>query len=353
MAEFPFRFGPGECCCPCWVWADNFNRSNSTNVGTDWTEEVGDWEILSNRLHEKAGGGGTAAARIMGTIRVPPRSAGQMNLLATIISPTIGDVFYLYVAATDEDDDSTWARFTYQAANQWLVELSMGGAESSKVQNYVPGTPGEFPVSACIDDNAFKAQVVGSLDEFPWTDSGSGGAGQYYGLGHNNATNGATFDDFWIGELRTPTKDCVPCFCHCAALTVPRQLTLQFSNTTGNAACLGGDTITLDWGWGIQAWYGERAYTWVYGNHTYKWKLQCGSYDPAHPTDHFTLIMDSPQVCCATPCPALTPDPDLSTCDPLNLVFGPYSLTGGLNCFVCDHNPLDPLSGEFYVVISE
>jgi hypothetical protein len=32
------------------VLADNFDRTNSTNLGSDWTEAAGDWSISSNAL---------------------------------------------------------------------------------------------------------------------------------------------------------------------------------------------------------------------------------------------------------------------------------------------------------------
>lgn len=29
----PFKFGPGECCCPCWSFSDNFNRVGTEDTG--------------------------------------------------------------------------------------------------------------------------------------------------------------------------------------------------------------------------------------------------------------------------------------------------------------------------------
>lgn len=42
-----------RCCCPCEqcrIEFDNFNRADSTNLGADWTEEDGDFEILDNEV---------------------------------------------------------------------------------------------------------------------------------------------------------------------------------------------------------------------------------------------------------------------------------------------------------------
>ncbi len=51
------RFNPScACCCQ---YADQFNRSNSTDLGASWDERSGNWEIASNELK------GTGAGRII------------------------------------------------------------------------------------------------------------------------------------------------------------------------------------------------------------------------------------------------------------------------------------------------
>lgn len=42
-----------KCCCGgtvCEILVDNFNRADSTNLGSDWTETSGSWSIASNQL---------------------------------------------------------------------------------------------------------------------------------------------------------------------------------------------------------------------------------------------------------------------------------------------------------------
>lgn len=43
-------FWPNCPCCTCKEYSDEFTRSDSTNIGGDWTEEAGAWEIASNKL---------------------------------------------------------------------------------------------------------------------------------------------------------------------------------------------------------------------------------------------------------------------------------------------------------------
>jgi len=48
----------------------------------------------------------------------------------------------------------------------------------------------------------------------------------------------------------------------------------------------------------------------------------------------------------------LHPDPDLSTCDPFSLVFGPYTMINtDLVCGVCGASTDE--SGTFYITITE
>lgn len=63
--------GDRRCCCEgeCWWWEDRFNREESTNIGSDWVEVRGDWDIKNagtgdlclscppplNQLHERYG----------------------------------------------------------------------------------------------------------------------------------------------------------------------------------------------------------------------------------------------------------------------------------------------------------
>jgi len=42
--------GRRRCCCGCVIASDDFNRANSTNLGSNWTELAGDWSIASNQL---------------------------------------------------------------------------------------------------------------------------------------------------------------------------------------------------------------------------------------------------------------------------------------------------------------
>jgi len=38
------------CCSGCWVFEDNFNRDQSTDIGGNWNEVEGDWGIIGSEI---------------------------------------------------------------------------------------------------------------------------------------------------------------------------------------------------------------------------------------------------------------------------------------------------------------
>jgi hypothetical protein len=375
LGRFPFKFGPGECCCPCWWWTDKFDRGDNTDVGSDWMEEVGNWCIDSHCLVEKYGGGGTSGAKLISTKKVPTGAASEMLVSVKILDPLAGQKFRIYLGLVNEDSTEPYAEFEFLGAvnPNWTVSVHADGQVATKNQlSLAVGTGGYdiYTASACIEPWAWdeetegnrlcaiKASVISS-NEFPWLDSISVPQGRMFGLGHENEdeeVTGARFDDFYVYELVAGTTICETCFCRCDPTEIVRkELTLTFTNATGNITCLESlEDITLTWTWdgaGGYYWYGEKTYSFTGGDHTFKWKLSCGSYNPDTPFAHFTLQMMPGQVCCGTGCDAQNPDPDASQCHGLALVFGPWQ-AAGLNCFLCDAATPPGASGTYYVTIT-
>lgn len=354
------------CCCTageCWTFEDDFNRSDSSDLGSDWNEISGDWEIDTNRLHEPSTSG---PDKVACTQPVPLRSAGEMRVTVSIINPVVGDEFYVYLAG--EDDHLTaaeWARFTYQSTNTFLVELSTG---ESQTMSWAPTTPGVFPVVACCDSDGFlMAAIASSTNEYPWSDEAGTLSGRYAGLGHGDTTSGATFDDFTMAELRIPGEICLECFCRCGSINVPKDLTITFQcadldeegNPTGRASCLHGLSGGLTWEWngGTPRWLSDEISV---PNSTNKarFTLGCSSADTDNPADNFQLQFAAGyRTCCAgNPggCTASHTPTDASSCSPLSLVFGPFILsTGELTCDWCHDPGTGPNTGDYYLVVTE
>jgi hypothetical protein len=382
-----------RCCCGnpiCFDWSDDFDRAASTNLGADWHEEVGDWEIIGDSiagwLHELAGTEpgteGTANAKVMCTQAVPATSAGEMQVTVSIVDPVIGDKFYIYLACTDiHGAGGESVEYWYTDTHEWRVTLSTG---EFQVQHFIPPAPLDTttPVIACIDsDGFFYGAIASSGDEFPWNDGDATGAGRYAGLGHNNVIHGAVFDDFRIRELRTATQDCVTCFCHCGSLAdrnnVKKTLLLTIYDATERALCMDARQVEMNWTWNMAdpIWTSDvlRVDSQTGGStafSNFQWIFRCGSHDPSNPFNHFSLEWAAGyKLCCAgNPggCNAVhLPIDEACTCTPLSVAFGPFELSvGELTCNACwDYNDPNmaaippaaypPWSGEYFIAITE
>lgn len=376
---------PCPICCgeSCWTKLDDFNRANSTDLGSDWHEEVGQWETFNypsdGQLHELSGSStGTANAKVFYTQPVPASSAGEMQVNISVVGPSVNDIFYIYLGCTTiHSADGVYASFKYVSANTWEVTLSTG---ETKNQAFSPPEP--HPTThmlvACVDsDGFFMAAVSSSGDEFPWNDGDAVTTGRYCGLGHNNVTHGAVFDDFAHYSLRTDTEECVTCFCHCgnfrARNNIQKNLLLSIYNATDRALCMNGRSVGMTWEWnsGTQRWKSDSALrinsTDSSNYSEFKWIFTCGSHNPANPFGNFSLSWDPAyKACChanpSTGCETIFyPLSDISTCSTaLSLAFGPFVLSKGeLTCYAC-YDAGFPMfgssslyTGQYYIAITE
>lgn len=365
-----------RCCCQegCWVFSDDFNDPNSTDLGTSWYEDVGDWGISGFVLVEdySTGTDGTANAVLVCTEQQPAAHAGQQYLSIQVQDPQPGDFYYLYLCAVSPTSSSGSVEVEFEcttSSSNWVVRC---GGESQTYISVLPDVFGMVTLGACVDKVAgmMKASVNPSPEEDLWNDGVSPGVGRYSAIGHNNINHLNIFDNFSVGELiSTDGTECNDCFCRCLEDAMPKRLTLTVTMATDRAECAGGYTCNMDWEWnsGVPQWRGS--YTVVYGGNSqfFEWCLECtdsGDTDPANPGQNFSL-----HLCNATGCASTWPSgsttvweplqgDDWTTCTPLRLVFGPMTVGfGDFTCWMCyppgTPFPPDPDSaGEFYIEIT-
>jgi hypothetical protein len=335
-----------------------------------WHIVSGEWTIRAGRLFEP----GTDQAIIMGLSPVPADSAGEMLINVDICDPVVGNVYRVYIGATNYTSDAgaDWAEFIYISLNTWTVELSTG---EIKTMTYSPVEAGVFPVWVCLDQESsfLAAAVASSGDEYPWSTDATA-IGRYYGLGQEESDAGVEFDDFQVQELRTTGIICTSCGCNCDGNHLAKKLKLTLAFGTARAFCMTG-TVEMNWEWngGNYRWVSD-----VLGvtNGTggadveFKWIMLCGTYDPAHPFDHLGLYWhESYRTCCAGNPGGCTgvhvPIQDDSRCEGLYLKYGPFKLSAGEeSCYACYcpidlaisplcYDPGDPTEGTFYIEITE
>lgn len=370
---FPFHMGPGACCCPqgCWFFFDDFGdgtaRNNTTDLGDNWNEEVGDWGISGWTLVENYGtGGGTADAVLITTQAEPASSAGEQYMQLHIYDAQTGDVYRLYPACPDtETTGPLTATFTCTTApNQW--HISIGAEEKDFV---VTPDNGWVTLLCCVDHSVgmAKAWMTRATPASPvWDDNCAPGDGRYSGCGHDNSTGlvGVIADDYFVGELRTAAGViCYDCLCRCRDYAPGKELTLTCYDATGRYACIGGESCTLTFNEDPVKLYWEGNFTVTGPNGVavqVRFILQCGSEDfTEHEGYNFSLSVDFDGDCCVlnpARC-AGSRATDASSCSAFHLVFGPYQATGAfgdLNCWLCYSPGEHPeiATGEFWIAVT-
>ena len=361
--------GDRRCCCGagCWIWSDDFDRipiALTSNIGSDWNEVVGEWGIrfvgIDGMLYEEYTSGGTSGALVIGTNAAPSTNPGEMSFGITVVDPQIDDVFYLYPCCTDTSTvGPVVCKYTYLGSNEWETQIDGDAPVQQTGSDIGEGADPEFILQCCADHaSEFVKASVGSVgEEYSWAINRDPGPGRYYGIGHDNTTNGATFDNFAVVNLRGEDNEiCVECWCMCEQVSVPRVLTATIvADTAGTnrAACLNGETWGMTWLWRtpIGQWEG---YVTI-GVHELHFELYCEGYDPGeYPGQNWELVWASPVDPCNDGQVTLGAGPT-STCSPLSLVFGPYVLSrDNLACYLC-YDPFPapgPQDGAFYIVIT-
>jgi hypothetical protein len=131
---FAFLMGGAWCaCCGCAIIQDDFTRSNSTDMGDDWTEESGDWQISTNRASTTD----SNAILVHGTAITEDQFVVQIHLSSSSGSPSAR----IYVR--EDDDNYVCGEYQFQSGiNLWIlkiIERVGGGAESELMR--VNGLP--------------------------------------------------------------------------------------------------------------------------------------------------------------------------------------------------------------------
>lgn len=389
-----------SCCCECFVFEDAFDRSNSTYVGSNWNEVVGDWGIQAitddmltthQRLVEKYDTAmGTAGALIICTQPVPNRSAGEMivSIEVPFYGLTIGDIYHIYPACVDENTVGP-VRMTYVWDGiNWTSYIYYNDVEQDFYKMPAIGTPHEFILNACVDRElgGAKAWVAPTVNQYAaWAVPLDPGTGQYAGIGHNNPGHLNQFDNFHLEELRTEEVLCEPCFCECEGTTPSLHLKAAIACATGRAECFGGQVFDLD----FYRTSRPQVLTWRGGltfmGEVLEWELRCTATNvatgfnmvwvqcgqPGHNCSTLTDTCVAPTICACLPGPAglgwmalASSVCGVSSCDPLQLVFGPFTLSFPFTCDICYSKNMPGscifpggdrtlCDGDFYIIVTE
>jgi hypothetical protein len=363
---------------------DDFDREDSTNLGSDWNEAVGDWQISGYRLIET----GTVGAKLFWTNPVPLRSAGEMHMAIEVYDHYDGAIYYLYPASLNTTTEGpVVVKFERLAMDAWQVSfVGSSCTDNSIIQAPAYNVNGGLTIGCCVDDDDEVGMMRAGISAQPgypdvWCDDDDAGSGRYVGIGHGNGVNGATFDNFSTDELRTTetprvkSAECYNCWCWCLDNPPDKHLSAEFRDAYfieegGPTDCTRADCLTqswdMDWEYnvGLSRWYGEvtvpATAAPANGLETdFAFEMKCSDAydsDDSWPGRNFTLKFV--EGCSTLNNGTYQPIAELSTCVPFNLVFGPFEMRyDDLTCTACwsPYNPMAPgpdQCGRFYIVVT-
>lgn len=202
-----FRFTPSCCCGPteppveCDIVSDSFNRADSTSLGSDWTEEAGDWEIDSNELEIT-----TTAACVLSTADNPDGPTSYVTALTKF--STTGHA-RLIVAATDENN-YLYGEIAFAGALSVIRIGKRSGGTDTVLGTYISfisiGFDTNYSWYVCYNGTAL---TVGNVGGCLLSRSVSGFTGAKVGMGTGATVSGTiNFDDFAATRV---AEDCAVC----------------------------------------------------------------------------------------------------------------------------------------------
>lgn len=241
-------YGGADCgCCPeCTIFIDDFNRADSTSLGSNWSEDSGSWEIASNELKCTADGKVTA-------VPTHPDSTSHAKV-STVFNCTETDVkVRIYV--------------DYDGTNYHFAEVSVGsagaGADSElKLFKHSGGsdtqlgttrtitgvsTGEDVQFDVCFDGTILEAYISDGTNDGGATESTTEVGGDQVALECNGIVSGqVTFDPFEYFKHRDATNpscpDCVTTeACTNCATNAPDTLAVTFASVADDV-CTDCDT---------------------------------------------------------------------------------------------------------------
>jgi len=301
--------GDRRCCCAqgCEIMEDDFARSDSSALGSLWTEISGDWEIVSQQLVETSS---TPEAIVITTDRNHYNSKRGVVDLTVIPSGSGPWQFKILVNSDDGALDYQYVDFSFSAGG---LTITAGNQSRSWITGTQPGdcpSYWEWPdnitskyirARVCLTEGLLYGQVTvkaNAEQETPdfvgvvWDNAitllsaGDGYAGLRWDAGD------LAFDDFIYQAHYDDDVDCPLCVCRCSAGHYPPwKIRVDFTNDDGNCPCYDGGYGIFEYdgalpGMGSSGWVcveGEVCSVDLSCGTGIGASIDCGQVDPAEP----------------------------------------------------------------------
>ncbi len=198
--------GSGNCCpCPsgepCGVFAERWDRADSTDLGDDWEEIAGDWEITS---HRATIGSAHAIAKPNGMY-----VAYSAKMVEAVCTGAEGDRIRL-MPAYDDADNYKFAEWEVGSGGFLRVGVRSGGSDTIVHTTYVDTVPGQYYRFRACGTAWLTAQLTGSgVDRYSSGNVTGPGTMTVVAIGTGSAATDVRFADVHV--WRATSEDCVEC----------------------------------------------------------------------------------------------------------------------------------------------
>lgn len=196
-----------RCCCgDCTQFSDNFNRANSSDIGSDWSEESGNWSISSNKLVAAAAG---AIATTQVSLTLP------YVIFVTARATSASDeakVIWNYV----DTDNYTYLHVTFDSSSRWRIFKRVAGVETSLdfVNVSDANVDTDLFIAVCVKSSSTIVAFSLSSSESSYETilaTGRDTAQTECGLGVTTQAGSITFDDFRVDHHGATQSGCFIC----------------------------------------------------------------------------------------------------------------------------------------------
>ncbi len=251
------KFASIKCCCNppcnCYEFADFFGRPDSTNLGADWTEVVGDWEIVSGQV--------IVSDSLSQLIHV---SVCPVEFVGTTLIAVVPDGAEVRVIIGWVDDENyLYAQVDRGSAGTLKIGKVVASADTVIVTTDARSINDNFDLSVCIRNGQLSAIMddgqllkIATLDAHgDFTATTAGGVG----TGSGTPPSAIGFDHVEMSVLHGESVECWECeTCDyigdtvCTNDVAREQYDLTFGNGFSAAGCcvngtLAIGTVTLDY----------------------------------------------------------------------------------------------------------
>lgn len=367
-----------RCCCgPCLISSDDFNRADSNPPSGNWIVVDGEWEIASNRLRSIEEGPIVTTIRQDASSR--PNSEYSIRVYFKALNLSEGASFGVICGYIDENNFS-WVRFDAIGGSVYPTFYNRSGGSDALVMDITTHPAGiGFPIdtgggqntwegkvcysetdwtvdSGTSEESGYGIQSVGS--EHPWTVGTEGGQDRLPSVGGMVGFLWGEFDNWAFHKHWEAKSSCDYCSCLCINpndiddyIAIPEILLVTFVpqfDPLDYPCSLNNATVQIHQVTSVgEVYLSPTKRVWSNEN------IEVGDGTPADAVvtlrchsaagtleDRFTLSLKIPSTSGSYSwgtdleggVPFAYVDWDLSTCDPINLVFGDLAANSLSTC---------------------